>query len=379
MTHSTPPTWDIFCRVIDNYGDIGVCWRLARQLANEHPVKVRLWVDELAALVKICPEAIITEQQWLKNVDVRLWGESFATETLATVVIEAFACELPASYLATMKHQSPAPLWINLEYLSAETWVESCHGLHSIHPSMGLKKTFFFPGFSKKTGGLLREQDLFIKMGLRTAPEKRAAFIEELHPRISPNSFLVSLFGYENSAISSLLDSWINSPIPVTCLVPESKILPGINRHLSISLKPHDYFQSGSLTIIVLPFLSQDNYDQLLWLCDLNFVRGEDSFVRAQWAGKPLIWHIYPQEENAHLLKLDAFLSHYCQELDAPLQQSIIGLWHSWNRGQNTQSWWNTCMENYACWLKHSNNWCKKLNSLDDLAGKLVQFCEKTL
>jgi hypothetical protein len=21
--------WDIFCRVIDNFGDIGVCWRLA--------------------------------------------------------------------------------------------------------------------------------------------------------------------------------------------------------------------------------------------------------------------------------------------------------------------------------------------------------------
>ncbi|WP_187492385.1 elongation factor P maturation arginine rhamnosyltransferase EarP, partial [Pantoea agglomerans] len=23
-------TWDIFCTVVDNYGDIGVTWRLAR-------------------------------------------------------------------------------------------------------------------------------------------------------------------------------------------------------------------------------------------------------------------------------------------------------------------------------------------------------------
>src|SRR5690554_5010470 len=30
------------CRVIDNYGDISVCWRLARQLANEYPVRVSL-------------------------------------------------------------------------------------------------------------------------------------------------------------------------------------------------------------------------------------------------------------------------------------------------------------------------------------------------
>ena len=26
--------WDMFCRVIDNYGDIGVCWRLAADLAR---------------------------------------------------------------------------------------------------------------------------------------------------------------------------------------------------------------------------------------------------------------------------------------------------------------------------------------------------------
>ncbi|MBY0444112.1 MAG: elongation factor P maturation arginine rhamnosyltransferase EarP, partial [Burkholderiales bacterium] len=37
--------WDIFCRVIDNYGDIGVCWRLARQLSFEHGFAVRLMVD----------------------------------------------------------------------------------------------------------------------------------------------------------------------------------------------------------------------------------------------------------------------------------------------------------------------------------------------
>ena len=41
-------SWDVFCRVVDNYGDAAVCWRLARQLADEHGARVRLWIDLLA-------------------------------------------------------------------------------------------------------------------------------------------------------------------------------------------------------------------------------------------------------------------------------------------------------------------------------------------
>ena len=46
-------SWDIFCTVVDNYGDIGVCWRLARQLAAEHGFAVRLWVDDLASFARL--------------------------------------------------------------------------------------------------------------------------------------------------------------------------------------------------------------------------------------------------------------------------------------------------------------------------------------
>ena len=42
-------TWDIFCSVVDNFGDIGVCWRLARRLSAGLGQQVRLWVDDLAA------------------------------------------------------------------------------------------------------------------------------------------------------------------------------------------------------------------------------------------------------------------------------------------------------------------------------------------
>ena len=128
-------TCDIFCAVIDNYGDIGVCWRLARQMANEHDVAVRLWVDNLTRLEHLCPEVDVNQiQQVCRGVDVRFWAAQFPEVQVAHLVIESFACELPQRYIDAMAEREIKPFWINLEYLSAEEWVEECHGLPSPHP-----------------------------------------------------------------------------------------------------------------------------------------------------------------------------------------------------------------------------------------------------
>lgn len=379
MTRPTPTRLDIFCRVIDNYGDIGVCWRLARQFAAEYPFEVRLWVDELAALTQIWPGATTAAQQALERVDVRIWSESFADTDAADVVIEAFACELPGNYLAAMKQRVTPPCWINLEYLSAENWVEGCHGMQSIHPSLGLKKIFFFPGFSTNTGGLLREKSLLLERDRFLVNDGRAQLLASLHVDNSAHNLLISLFGYENAALGSLLSAWQASKQPVTCLVPAGKILTSINQHWGCTLSVGDCVTHGALTLAVIPFLSQTDYDRLLWACDLNFVRGEDSFVRAQWAAKPLIWNIYPQQDNAHLVKLDAFLGKYSEDLNQPFSNALDELWLRWNCGQDCTSAWNRCIADYPLWHQHSRNWCQKLKSLEDLAAKLVQFCEKTL
>ena len=145
---------DIFCNVIDNYGDIGVSWRLARQLANEYGLTVRLWVDDLASLARLCPEADDTlAQQLCRGVEVRHWGEDFSVVRAADLVIEAFGCRLPQAYLDAMAAQHT--VWVNLEYLSAEDWVAGCHKLPSPRPP--LTRYFFFPGFTRETGGLLLE------------------------------------------------------------------------------------------------------------------------------------------------------------------------------------------------------------------------------
>src|SRR5687768_15970895 len=167
--------WDIFCRVIDNFGDIGVCWRLARQLAYEYDQIVRLWVDDLVSFSCIAQAIDPNIQcQIMQGVEICHWQQVFAKIEPAEVVIEAFACELPDVYVAALLQQKKRPVWINLEYLSAEPWVTEYHGLPSPHPRFPLTKTCFFPGFVQGTGGLLREKDLLAQRDAFNTPAEHA-------------------------------------------------------------------------------------------------------------------------------------------------------------------------------------------------------------
>lgn len=370
-------SWDIFCRVIDNYGDIGVCWRLARQLANEYQQQVRLWVDDLNSLTRIWPDALNTHQQLIAGVEVRHWPATFPSNIeIAQVVIEAFACDIPDSYLnimAAQKRADTAPIWINLEYLSAESWVEDCHGMVSVHPATGLRKTFFFPGFTDKTGGLLREHYL---IPCQYNFDKQL-FLNQINIAQQDDSLLISLFAYENPAIASLLQGWINSPQPIHCLVPQGKILTSINQQPGVVLKTGTPFIRGNLRLEVIPFLTQTQYDHLLWACNINFVRGEDSFVRAQWAGKPFIWHIYPQEEQVHLVKLDAFLDKFLVGKSPELTNKLRETWHNWNEYKDMDSNWPKLLTLLPHWQQACVEWRQQLMQHTDLACQLLALADK--
>lgn len=370
-------TWDIFCRVIDNFGDIGVCWRLARQLAHEHNQAVRLWVDDLDSLIRIWPQAQSLDQQLIAGVNVCRWHTEFAQDVrVADIVIEAFACAIPSIYIdkmAELKQRGQAPVWINLDYLSAEGWVEGCHRMPSNHPSTGLRKTFFFPGFTPRTGGLLREQSLIsARNDFHITP-----WLTSMGVAPQPDALLVSLFAYENPAIGSLLSAWVSSSTAIHCLVPNGKILTSINQALGQVLKVGDSYIQGSLHLQVIPFVTQTEYDQLLWACDINFVRGEDSFVRAQWAGKPMVWHIYPQDEDAHITKLNAFLDLYTRHSQSHFEAAVHQMWLTWNRGENMAAAWQALLKQRDEWQRHSRDWCDTLCQQPDLAKQLVDFCTR--
>jgi len=368
---------DIFCNVIDNFGDIGVCWRLARQLANEHGLSVRLWVDDLASFARLCPEADpAAVKQKCRSVEVCLWSKLLSEVQPAVLVIEAFACKLPQSYIESMAAQAHKPTWVNLEYLSGEDWVESHHKLPSPHPALPLTKYFFFPGFTEKTGGLLLEQDLLSRRDdFYNDAARQQAFWQSINMQApAPGTLKVSLFCYENASLNGLFDVWTSGSQPVLCLIPEGRILPQVGRYFgdAVPCAGAD-FVHGSLHVRVLPFVEQERYDELLWACDVNFVRGEDSFVRAQWAEKPFIWQIYPQHDAAHLKKLEAFLILYCEQLGDYASLAIHGLWQAWNLESGAVQAWTAFIAARGDLERHAQNWVRHM-ALNNLALNLLDF-----
>jgi uncharacterized repeat protein (TIGR03837 family) len=370
------PRWDIFCTVVDNFGDIGVTWRLARQLAAEHGLAVRLWVDDLRAFERICPAIDINAaQQSQQGVEVRHWLAEWLHTDAADVVIAAFACQLPSDYMDAMAGREQPPLWMNLDYLSAEDWVVGCHGLPSVKYK-SVQKIFFFPGFQPGTGGLLRERGLLEqRRQFQQDPEAQRQFLQGLGIDRAPEAQLISLFAYENAGLASWLDVLAADTAPTHLLVPEGRILGDVARWLGVeTLTVGEINVRQSLTVQVLPFVRQDQYDQLLWCCDFNAVRGEDSFVRAQWAGRPMLWHIYQQDEDIHLDKLDAFLALYTKGLSPAAAEAMNGLWRAWSAGQPIGEHWLAARNHWPELQKNAEAWCLEQGLQADLAAALVQF-----
>ena len=308
----TSRTWDIACQVIDNFGDIGVCWRLATQLAACGQ-RVRLWVDDPSALTWMAPMGAA-------GVEVLPWTGHPPPAPPADVLIEAFGCELPPALLQQLAQarSAPAPVWINLEYLSAEAYVERCHRLPSpvlSGPASGLTRHFFYPGFTGQTGGLLREDDLAERQQRFDRPAWLARHLPDWQ-----GERLNSLFCYEPAALAGLLEQLSQASEPTRLLVTSGRASAAVR-----ALSEFGQARHGALRISHLDALPQTGYDELLWACDLNFVRGEDSLVRAIWAGQPWVWQIYPQDDGAHYAKLLALL----ERLDLPL--SLQAMHRTWN------------------------------------------------
>ena len=368
--------WDIFCKIVDNFGDIGVCWRLARQLEAEHSLKICLWIDDLHVAKQLIPSLDLTQEtQVIQNITIAAWRTDTVFHAPARVVIEAFSCELPQDYIAKMQTDT---VWLNLEYLSAEHWVESFHAGNSKRDK--LTRHFFFPGFTSSTGGLLREHDIVThQQQIANDKETQAQFLQNLGLNHS-NRLKVSLFSYPHAPIEQLLDAMANSNQPTDCYVPASSILPKVvnyfSKHAVITNKVLTY---KNLHLHVLPFLSQADYDTLLAICDINFVRGEDSWIRAIWAGKPFIWQPYFQSEDTHILKLDAFLALFYSGCDVHAKKSTYEAHTAWVSDCISTITWQHYLNNLTALKTFTLQQTQALAAQPDLATKLVIFSENLL
>ena len=301
------------------------------------------------------------------QIEILPWEASFDNARHAVappdIVIEAFGCNPPARYLTTLLSPPQKPLLINLEYLSAEPWVGEYHAQPSPQPH-GLPKAFFFPGFDKKTGGLLI--DPAIPEGVTT----QDAIPESLAPTFShmrKGARRVSVFCYPDAPLQEWLHdlAYTGERYDVLLAYGQDKLLS------SPTGKPLEF--PPSIRLYSIPFIPQDDYDWLLSQCDLNIVRGEDSFVRAQLAGRPFIWHIYPQKDGAHEQKLAAFLARYLQVGDPKVIRACT-LAMDWALP-------SVFISALPDWKTHAKLWRKSLlaaNADGGLTARLLHFAEKS-
>ncbi len=360
MQSSQSKQWDIFCKVIDNHGDLGVCWRLARQLAAVGE-RVRLWIDDAAALGWMAPEA----RTGRDGVEVIDWLDPASLQAAVAgpapdVLIEAFGCD-PAPELIARFAEKSGLAWINLEYLSAEPYVERLHGLPSPvfkGPGAGLTKRFFYPGFTAATGGLLREPDLMA----RRSTFDRAQWLAARQIPWREGERLVSLFCYEPNALADMLGQLAAGSQPTRLLVTAGRAARAVQAVQASAQRPDG---GGALSISYLPYLTQPDFDHLLWSCDLNFVRGEDSLVRALWAGAPLVWQIYPQDDDAHHEKLNAWLDWVGA---SPSLRLFHHVWNGVGSGPLPE------LQTHGAWMQTALNARARLLAQDDLVTQLQEL-----
>jgi uncharacterized repeat protein (TIGR03837 family) len=353
----TPPdaasrTWRIFCRVIDNHGDLGVCWRLSCALADAGEA-VTLQVDDASALAWMAP-------QGHPGVRVLPWDAPGGEDT--EVVIEAFACEPPPAWSRARLARHPWPVWINLEYLSAEDWVERVHGLASPRwqpDGSRLDAWFLHPGFGPRTGGLILEP------AVRAAMARDAVATQHAGP---PGT--VTVFCYEQPAFAAWMDAWRGAGARV-------RLTPG-----PATRQGRAWADSRGLVedpaVEWLAPRPQIAFDALLRDTDLNIVRGEDSLVRALWARRPFVWHAYVQDDGAQHEKIDAFLARYLEGAPAPVS-ALVRAWHrAWNAQDPGRAlpppWpdagaWQGWRE-WAAW--RADDWAKTLPELTTTLRRFV-------
>ncbi len=386
FTTTTPSTWHIFCKVVDNFGDIGVCWRLACQLATRGKT-VRLWVDDVSALAWMAPDGYpnVTVMDCAQGIPIAPDGAAWWN--FDDVFVDTFGCDFAIELIAIMAINTPAtgqfvsknspeqPAWLNLEHLTAESFAERNHTLPTIHrdgAAAGWTQHYFYPGFNDQTGGLLRETDSLARQNEFDRGAWLGHVLSLTQLGFDANTRYISLFCYEPQALEALINQLANnqtSQTPTCLLVTAGRAAAAVKAVLEhkTRLQPA-YSLPRPLSIVYLDALTQHDYDHLLWSCDLNFVRGEDSLVRAIWAGKPFVWHIYQQDDGVHHAKLEAFL----QMMAAP--DSLKAMHRAWNENATLDAAPPLPTLDLAQWGQSAMALRQKLLAQQDLCSQLIDY-----
>lgn len=359
----------LFCTVIDNFGDIGVSWRLAQQLHTRLGWNVHLWLDDVSTLRAIVPDVADTLPCIHQNIHLHHWHDNVDNDVQAActphIVIETFACDLPATVIDII--QKNQVIWLNWEYLSAEDWAVRTHTMPSLQ-SNGCHKYFWQMGFVPQSGGLLREADYVT----------RQQHFHTTHQH-DAGSLHIFAFGYASPVWEKWCATLATLDVPITLHIAGSPIFGSLHQSGYTSRPDAHEHHAGCLHIVPQDFVPQAQFDTLLWAADWLIVRGEDSFVRAQLSGKPFFWHIYPQDERAHLDKLDAFWQLVWQNDNNQVQAAHTALSgelndaHQLNDAERAAHF-TTLLQQQTAWQTHAHAWQQRLLAQDDAVSRLANW-----
>lgn len=336
----------IVCKVIDNYGDAGFSLRLAKSLALQGH-KVTLFHDHQATFQALYPHATVSGLTLFDATQDVLRADEHASLDLILEPFGSSSEQTEHRFDLLLKQGFPETPWLLIDYLSAEEWVESFHLSNSVDPKSGHLTTFFYPGFTAKTGGLIHCD--YPKHLIRNSNR-------QLNKQIK-----LFVFSYPNAPLAQLL------------LASDGLNTAGSDIQVGLAgrTRPEEY----SDWVTEIPFCPQNEFDELLVQFDVLFVRGEDSFVRAQLAGKPLIWQIYPTDDLAHTEKLMSFFKRYSAKLSTDCASALWNCWASWNcleqAGEFPESWKNL----QAHWLElnaHALEWRDQLMNGPELVKEVL-------
>ena len=317
---------DIFCEIIDNFGDIGVVYRISKELKKIFQnVRIRIVLNRLEEFKAINKKVKDTDYQEIDGlicVTEKYVKENIETFGVSDVFIEAFGCNVSEEYVKQAKENSK--LWINLEYLSGEKWIEDFHLCESLIDSKTLKKIFFMPGFSEKSGGVIIDSGFLerMKYGKENRDEVFKKYFKDFDLK---DKFIGTVFSYEKN-FENLLETLKNYEKETVLLLMGEKTQKSFSEILKKNLT-EDYgniVKYGKITMIYSDFFSQEEYEEIISASDFNFTRGEDSFVRGIILGKPFMWHIYLQEEKAHMDKIKAFTERFKESVEVSEEEKNI-------------------------------------------------------
>ncbi|MBQ1629793.1 MAG: elongation factor P maturation arginine rhamnosyltransferase EarP [Treponema sp.] len=348
----------LLCKVVDNFGDIGVVYRLARALtdiskggeslplvgtslpptpsagddsspATPPKLNLRIIADNLESFRLLCPQIDpAKEEQTVNGWQIYNWNAGTTClnafrKKQPRIIIECFQCGRP-DWLETLLFTEKVPDVVHiimLDYLTAEDYAETFHKLKSLTRSARVQKVNFMPGFTQKTSGLILDKPFMESLNARGCRIDSKSIAAGVHAECtnggspsaeSKESFNAVFFSYPRDwtpavrALQKFNKEKANGALNV--LLARGA---GYESFLNAYTKCADSKVSAGkqlFTLTELNFLPQTEWDSLLTRTPLLFIRGEDSLSRACLCGVPFVWHAYPQTEEYQLVKVQALL-----------------------------------------------------------------------